>query len=473
MASSLLSLNSTLRDLLDAHLSRIAAEEGLDPQAITDAISAGTMVLLGNPAHKGVKPIIVGQPSRIKVNANIGTSPLCNCLNTEERKLKAALDAGADTVMDLSIAGDLDAIRQGMLAASPAPLGTVPMYAVGQQILDADRDIASMKADDLFNEIEKQARQGVDFMTVHCGLSLKGAQYGVETDRVMGVVSRGGSMLSRWMLENQRENPLLEYFDRLIDVCRQYNVTLSLGDGLRPGAGVDAGDAAQWEEVINLGRLLINFPAPILLALMLSDLRVKKKKKVMQTVFTFPHFLSWVIVASIMTNLLSVDGLVNSALSAMGLSTINFLGSESLFQPMLYITDIWKSAGYSSIIYLSAISGIDQDQYEAAEIDGATRWQRIWHVTLPNILPTISVLFIMTTGNLMTAGFDQIFNLSNAATKNVAEVLDMYIYRITFTASTDFGFSTAVSLFRSIINMTLLVIANKGSKMMGGTGLFG
>ena len=121
MASSLLSLNSTLRDLLDAHLSRIAAEEGLDPQAITDAISAGTMVLLGNPAHKGVKPIIVGQPSRIKVNANIGTSPLCNCLNTEERKLKAALDAGADTVMDLSIAGDLDAIRQGMLAASPAP----------------------------------------------------------------------------------------------------------------------------------------------------------------------------------------------------------------------------------------------------------------------------------------------------------------------------------------------------------------
>ncbi len=225
--------------------------------------------------------------------------------------------------------------------------------------------------------------------------------------------------------------------------------------------------------VINFGRLLINFPAPILLALMLNELRVGRYKKVMQTVFTFPHFLSWVIVASIMTNLLSVDGLVNSALSAMGLSTINFLGSEALFQPMLYITDIWKSAGYSSIIYLSAISGIDQDQYEAAEIDGATRWQRIWHVTLPNILPTISVLFIMTTGNLMTAGFDQIFNLSNAATKNVAEVLDMYIYRITFTASTDFGFSTAVSLFRSIINMTLLVIANKGSKMMGGTGLFG
>lgn len=225
--------------------------------------------------------------------------------------------------------------------------------------------------------------------------------------------------------------------------------------------------------LINVGRLVINFPAPILVALMLNELRVGRYKKVMQTVFTFPHFLSWVIVASIMTNLLSIDGLVNGALSAAGIPAINFLGNEKIFQPMLYITDIWKSAGYSSIIYLSAISGIDQDQYEAAEIDGATRWQRIWNVTLPNILPTISVLFIMTTGGLMTAGFDQIFNLSNAATKNVAEVLDMYIYRITFTASTDFGFSTAVSLFRSIINMTLLVIANKGSKMMGGTGLFG
>ena len=126
---------------------------------------------------------------------------------------------------------------------------------MGQQILDNDRDIASMQPDDLFAEIEKQARQGVDFMTVHCGLTKRGAEMAVKQDRVMGVVSRGGSMLARWMLENGKENPLLEYFDRLIDVCRQFNVTLSLGDGLRPGAGVDAGDAAQWEEVITLGRL--------------------------------------------------------------------------------------------------------------------------------------------------------------------------------------------------------------------------
>ena len=253
--SSILSRNAALRGLLDQHLAALSQEEGLAPETITSAIEAGSMVLLGNPAHAGLAPIVVGQPSRIKVNANIGTSPLCNCLHTEKRKLAVALEAGADTVMDLSIAGDLDAIRTGMLAACPRPLGTVPMYSVGQQILDNDRAIASMQPDDLFAEIEKQARQGVDFMTVHCGLTKRGAEMAVKQDRVMGVVSRGGSMLARWMLENGKENPLLEYFDRLIDVCSQFNVTLSLGDGLRPGAGVDAGDAAQWEEVITLGRL--------------------------------------------------------------------------------------------------------------------------------------------------------------------------------------------------------------------------
>ena len=253
--SSILSRNAALRGLLDQHLAALSQEEGLAPETMTSAIEAGSMVLLGNPAHAGLAPIVVGQPSRIKVNANIGTSPLCNCLHTEKRKLAVALEAGADTVMDLSIAGDLDAIRTGMLAACPRPLGTVPMYSVGQQILDNDRDIASMQPDDLFAEIEKQARQGVDFMTVHCGLTKRGAEMAVKQDRVMGVVSRGGSMLARWMLENGKENPLLEYFDRLIDVCRQVNVPLSLGGGLRPGAGVDAGDAAQWEEVITLGRL--------------------------------------------------------------------------------------------------------------------------------------------------------------------------------------------------------------------------
>lgn len=223
---------------------------------------------------------------------------------------------------------------------------------------------------------------------------------------------------------------------------------------------------------INVLRLLLCFPAPIFLALMFNELRIGKFKQILQTIFTFPNFLSWVIVAALFNNVFQLDGLINGVITALGGKEINFVGSTKLFQPFLYGTDIWKNAGYSAIIYIAAISGIDQDQYEAARIDGANRIQRLLYITLPNLLPTISVMFILTCGGLMSAGFDQVFNMSNPATKNVAEILDMYIYRITFQGSVDYGFSTAVSLFRSVINMILLVIADRGSKAMGGNGLF-
>ncbi len=252
---SVFSLNAALADLLERHITALADEEGLAPDAIRAGIEAGSMVLLGNPAHQNVRPILVGRPSRVKVNANIGTSPLCHCVQTEMEKLDVALEAGTDTIMDLSIAGDLDAIRRDMLAHCPRPLGTVPLYAVAQTYLDADRDPAGMDPEELFAEVEKQARQGVDFMTLHCGLTRRGAEWAASGERAMGIVSRGGSILARWMLKNDKENPLLTDFDRLVDLAVRYNVTLSLGDGLRPGAGLDAGDAAQFEEVITLGRL--------------------------------------------------------------------------------------------------------------------------------------------------------------------------------------------------------------------------
>jgi len=198
-----------------------------------------------------------------------------------------------------------------------------------------------------------------------------------------------------------------------------------------------------------------------------------KFKKVVQTVFTFPHFLSWIVVASILTNMLSLDGLVNNVLAAFGMERISFLGSPSIFQPMLYITDAWKSAGWGAIVYLAAISGVDTDQYEAAEIDGASRFQRVFFITLPNIMPTIVVMFILAVGGVMSTGFDQVFNLDNVSVRSVSEILDMYIYRITFQAPTDFSFSMAVSLFRSTINMVLLLIADRGAKLMGGDGLLG
>ncbi|MDR2932701.1 MAG: ABC transporter permease subunit [Oscillospiraceae bacterium] len=224
---------------------------------------------------------------------------------------------------------------------------------------------------------------------------------------------------------------------------------------------------------INVGRLVFQFPFPIILALMINELRVGRFKKVLQSVYTFPHFLSWIIVASILTNVLGQTGLVNSFVRLVGGTPISFLGTPAYFQPLIYITEIWKSAGWSAIIYMAAISGIDQEQYEAAEIDGASRFQRIRYITFPGIQNTITVMFILAVGNIMNAGFDQIFNISNPATSKVAETLDMYIYRVTFKSASDFSFSSAVSLFKSVINFTFLLAADRVSKLFGGEGLFG
>jgi len=223
---------------------------------------------------------------------------------------------------------------------------------------------------------------------------------------------------------------------------------------------------------INAGRLVFVFPVAIFLALIINELRLGRSKKILQSIFTFPHFLSWVIVASVMINVLGRDGLVNSLLGLLfSIEPIRFLGNPSYFQPLVYVTDVWKSAGWSAIIYMAAISGIDSEQYEAAEIDGSSRLQRMLYITLPGIKSTIIVLFILAVGNLMSGGFEQIFNLSNPATIRAAEILDMYIYRITFRGAVDFSFSAAVALFRSVINLLLLLTANYIIKRVGGTGL--
>jgi putative aldouronate transport system permease protein len=224
---------------------------------------------------------------------------------------------------------------------------------------------------------------------------------------------------------------------------------------------------------INAGRLVFQFPVPILLALLINELRIGRFKKVLQSIFTFPHFLSWMIVSSVMINILVHQGLMNSFIRLIGGEPISLLGSTSAFVPMLYITESWKSAGWTAIIYMASIAGIDQEQYEAAEIDGASRFQQALHITLPGIQLTVTVMFILAVGNLMNAGFDQIFNISNGATSKVAETLDMYIYRITFQSASDFSYSTAVSLFKSVINFTLLLSADRISKRFGGSGLFG
>ena len=224
--------------------------------------------------------------------------------------------------------------------------------------------------------------------------------------------------------------------------------------------------------VISVSRLILEFPAPIILAILITEMPGKKTKKIYQTVFTFPHFLSWIVVAAILSNFLSNNGAINVLLESFGMEKMNFLGNKSLFRPLLYITSNWKEMGWSAIIYMAAIAGIDPTLYEAANIDGASRLRQIWHVMLPGIKTTIAVMFILAVGGVMNAGFDQIFNMRNPVVKDVAQILDTYVYDITFAATPNYGFSPAVELFKSVINLILLVAANSIVGKLSGEKMF-
>jgi len=224
--------------------------------------------------------------------------------------------------------------------------------------------------------------------------------------------------------------------------------------------------------IISFGRIAFQFPVPIILALLINELKEGKYKKFLQTTYTFPHFLSWVIISGIVINILGSDGAINNLLSVLGLEKMLFLAQKKLFRPLLYFTANWKGAGWSSIIYLASISSINPELYEAAKIDGANRFQRMYHITWPGIKSTVVILLILSVGGIMNAGFDQVFNLYNGAVLSVSDIIDTYIYRITFQTGSDFGFSTAVGLFKSVINFLLLVSCDRIVKLMGEEGIF-
>lgn len=225
--------------------------------------------------------------------------------------------------------------------------------------------------------------------------------------------------------------------------------------------------------IISFGRILFEFPIPILLAIMLSELNSDRYAKTLQTIYTFPHFLSWVIVGGIVKNFLRSDGFVNNVLVyAFNIEPIPFLSSPDRFRLLLYATSVWKSAGWSSIIYLAAITGIDEQLYEAATIDGANRMQKIIYVTMPGIATTIAFMLILKLSNIMNAGFSQIFNMTNPIVNEKIDIIDTYIYDITFKKVPDYSFSTAVGLFKSVINVAMLILADKVIKKLGGKGIY-
>lgn len=230
----------------------VAKRENLTPELIRDEVAAGRMVIPANVVHlRGrLEPMCIGIAAKCKINANIGNSAVTSNVDEELEKLHTSVHFGADTVMDLSTGKDIDNIRRQIIAASPVPIGTVPIY---QMLEELGGNIEDMQPQNFLDMVEHQAKQGVDYMTIHCGVKLEHLH--LSTDRVTGIVSRGGSLIAKWMITHKKQNPLYEAFDDLCDIMRQYDVTWSLGDGMRPGSIADASDAAQFAELDVLGEL--------------------------------------------------------------------------------------------------------------------------------------------------------------------------------------------------------------------------
>ncbi len=244
------------KGILTPFLKKVAAEERLEPDELLSLLARGEIVIPYNKRHKSVRPVAIGRKMRTKVNVNLGTSRDYPDLQSEIAKLKLSLKYQTDAVMDLSTGGDIRSIRKKLLTLSTVPLGTVPVYQGAIEAIEKRGSIVEMTEDDLFETIRQQAEEGVDFMTVHCGLTIKAVDRLKKQGRVADIVSRGGAFHLAWMLHHQKENPLYANFDRLLDIARKYDVTLSLGDGLRPGAIFDATDRPQIEELLTLGELV-------------------------------------------------------------------------------------------------------------------------------------------------------------------------------------------------------------------------
>jgi phosphomethylpyrimidine synthase len=231
----------------------VAKREDLDPELVREEVARGRMVIPANKVHlqKRLEPMCIGVAGLCKINANIGNSAVTSKVDDELEKLHTAVHLGADTVMDLSTGGDIDAIRQAIIDASPVPIGTVPIYQVIQDVKDA----ADLTPRQLLDMVEHQAKQGVDYMTIHAGVLLE--HLPLTTNRVTGIVSRGGSIIAAWMTARHEQNPWYTHFDELSEIMRAYDVTYSLGDGLRPGCLADANDDAQFAELKTLGELTL------------------------------------------------------------------------------------------------------------------------------------------------------------------------------------------------------------------------
>ena len=249
-------LESARNGKITEEMIQVAKDESIEVKDLMELISKGRVVIPANKNHKSLKPIGIGQGLRTKINANIGTSGDFDLLDDELKKIDMVIRYKADAVMDLSTGGDISLIRKELIKRSTIPFGNVPIYEMVLDILKTGKTFVEMTFEEMLDYIKRQAEDGVDFMTIHAGLTLKAIDKIKKKPRNAGIVSRGGSLIAGWMLHNNKENPLLENFDKILEVSKEYDITLSLGDGLRPGSLADGTDWAQLEELLMLGELV-------------------------------------------------------------------------------------------------------------------------------------------------------------------------------------------------------------------------
>ncbi|MDR3011734.1 MAG: phosphomethylpyrimidine synthase ThiC [Chitinispirillales bacterium] len=233
----------------------VAEKEKLTAEQIRQGVADGSIVIVRNKL-RNIEPLVIGRGTRIKVNANIGTSSSKNDINEELTKMKVSVKHGADAIMDLSTAGDLAGIRQALIEECPVAIGTVPLYEMAVMARNNQKSVLELTADDMFGIIEDHCKQGVDFLTLHCGITKQSVARFKEVGRLAGATSRGGTIIMEWIHYNDKESPLYEQYDRLLDLCVEYDVAISLGDGFRPGSLYDATDRVQIEELVILGELV-------------------------------------------------------------------------------------------------------------------------------------------------------------------------------------------------------------------------
>ena len=243
------------RGVTTGEMKKVARDEGKSIEQITKALASGRVVIPRNVKRENVEVKGIGEGLRTKINANVGTSPDYASIDDEVEKAEVAVKYGADTVMDLSVGGDIDEVRRRILRAVKVPIGTVPIYQAGIEAAERG-SVVDMSSDDIFDAIRKHAEDGVDFVTVHCGVTKAAVDALRRSGRLMDVVSRGGSFLAAWIIHNEKENPLYSEFDYLLELAREFDLTLSLGDGMRPGCLADASDRAQFQELLTLGELV-------------------------------------------------------------------------------------------------------------------------------------------------------------------------------------------------------------------------